>query len=301
MSTRKAFPNFTDLGALQVPQFHGDHLDGVAQTRACRDEVGVAVSRNDLRGRNGSEAQLLPNLLLDSWVDVGEGADRTGQLAHRDRVSACTHTGSVAIQLQCPQGQLCAERGRFGMHAMRPPHHHGVPMFDRSSCCRANQVIEGADDQIGRVAQHPAPGGVDHVTRRETMMNPRTVGLADRGLHHVDECGHVVISDRFALDNAVHESFVHSWCLLPACLGRVFRNHAEARLRLGSKQFDLQVTGELPGVREDRLHLRRCVAVDHVRTTQSSRSGPTPMIVTGTPTCRSTSSTTCRAPSGSSS
>ena len=41
--------------------------------------------------------------------------------------------------------------------------------------------------------------GVDHVARREAVVHPRALGLADALLHHVDERGDVVLGDELAL------------------------------------------------------------------------------------------------------
>jgi hypothetical protein len=65
---------------------------------------------------------------------------------------------------------------------------------------RGEQRSRRFDEQIGRVAQHPAPRRVDHIARREAVVNPRTLGRTDACLHHIDEGSDIVVMSRPADD-----------------------------------------------------------------------------------------------------
>ena len=69
----------------------------------------------------------------------------------------------------------------------------------------ATEPVGRFEQEVGGVAQHPAPCGVDHVRRGQPVMDPRSGGAADRRLDDVDERGHVVVGDRLAARTPVDE------------------------------------------------------------------------------------------------
>ena len=82
-------------------------------------------------------------------------------------------------------------------------------MHSRARASRApDQLGRGVDQQVGGLGERGAQGGVDHVRRGEAVVDPRSLGWADRRLHHVDEGGHVVIGDLLAVGDRLDEGGV---------------------------------------------------------------------------------------------
>ena len=87
----------------------------------------------------------------------------------------------------------------------------------------------------------------------------------DRGLHDVDEGGHVMVRDPLPLGTGLDERLVHRGREGPAG-GGVGRGHdPEGRPGLGGQELDLQPAAEAGDVAEDGRHLRQAVAGDHPR------------------------------------
>ncbi len=125
----------------------------------------------------------------------------------------------------------------------------------------------GVDEEVGGVAQHPAPRGVDDVAAGEAVVDPGAGGRADRGLHDIDERRHVVVGDGLAITHGLHERLVDDRRLLTArgCVGG--GHDTERGVGLGGEQLDLQVAVEAADIAEDRSHLGERVAGDHDRLT----------------------------------
>ena len=56
--------------------------------------------------------------LLDGGVDVRVGADRSRELPDGDRLAGPAKARAVAVGLQAGEGELGAEGGRLGVHAV---------------------------------------------------------------------------------------------------------------------------------------------------------------------------------------
>ena len=200
---------------------------------------------------------------LDGGVDVAERAHCATELAHADRVASSAQTLAVAIDLQCPQRHLGAERGRFGVDAVRSADHHGVAVFTSESHQHAQQVVGGLQHEVACVAHHPAPCGVDHVAAGEPVVNPGAGRSTNGCLHHVDEGGNVVVGDAFAFFHCSHEVGVGGGRLCAAFGCCSSRHDANTYMRLGGEQFDFEEATETRFVAEHGCHLGERVAGNH--------------------------------------
>ena len=73
------------LAALQVPHLGREAVERAAEDRERRQQLGVAVARDDLRGDVlARQAELGERELLDARVDVAVGADGARELADGD-------------------------------------------------------------------------------------------------------------------------------------------------------------------------------------------------------------------------
>ncbi len=202
------FRRLAHLGALEVADLGGELLDRRAHRRARPQVLGVAVAGHDLGGRHRLQAEGLAHLALHDGVDVGVRADRAGQLADGDAVPCPLEALAVAVGLQRPVGQLDAERGRLGVHAVGAAGHRDVPELDGPGLQCVDQIAAGDDQQVGGLGEGGAEGGVDHVARRQAVVHPVTGGGTDCRLDHVDEGGHVVVGGALALVDRGHEGGV---------------------------------------------------------------------------------------------
>ena len=116
-------------------------IDGA--DRGARPQVlGVAVAGDDLGGGHRREAEGGAHVGLDPGVDVGVGADRARELAHGDGVAGPSQAVAVAVGLEGPVGELDAEGGGLGVHAVGAAGHRGVAELEGPG-------LEGGDE-LGR-------------------------------------------------------------------------------------------------------------------------------------------------------
>ena len=112
--------DLADLGPLEIADLGRESLDGGAERGARVQVLAMAVPGDHLGGRNRRQAESAAHVLLDRRVDVGIGADGSRKLANSDRLSCAAQPRPVAVSLQAGQGELGAEGGRLGVHAVRP-------------------------------------------------------------------------------------------------------------------------------------------------------------------------------------
>ena len=111
------------------------------------------------------------------------------------------------------------------------------------------------DEQVGRVAQHPAPRRVDHIARREAVVDPRTLGGTDARLHHIDERRDIVVGDGFTIGHCLHERVVHLRCSFAACGSIGGRHQPEFGMSIGGQQLDLEPSAHARRIAEHGRHI----------------------------------------------
>ena len=133
-----------DLGAHE--------LDRAADGGAGVEVLGVAVAGDDLRRRHRGEAERRAHLSLDGRVDVRVGADRARELAHGHGVAGRAQASAVAVGLERPEGELGAEGGRLGVHAVGAPGDRHVQQLEGAR-------LEGGHERIEVVPATGQPPG----------------------------------------------------------------------------------------------------------------------------------------------
>ena len=255
LALRETFADLAHLGALQVPELHGDHLERGAGARARPQVLRVAVTCDHLRGGHGRQPEARGHAGLDGGRDVRVRADSAGQLAHRHRLPGRPHARAVAVHLQRPQSDLRPESRRLGVDAVRAPDHRGAGVLACRCDERAQELGLGGDHQVRRVAQCPAQSGVDHVGAGEPVVDPRTGGRTDSGLHHVNERRDVVVGDGLALLDSPDERGIDHRCGRTAGGGVRGIDHALRGQFLRDYELDLQPAGHLGLLAEQRVDL----------------------------------------------
>ena len=189
---------------------------------------------------------------------MGVGADRTGDLAHGNRVAGVAQPLMVAGQFKRPCGELQPERCWLRPDAVGAADHHGVAVLDGSPLHDMKQVGDPPEQQISGIAQDDPLSGVENVARRQPVVDP-LAAVGDRPGQQVDEGCHVVIGDLFAFFPG---SGIHRGCS-PHSGGRHQGSDAEFGPRLNHEGLDLFPHGELVLFAPDRCHLRQRVAGNH--------------------------------------
>ncbi|GBC78241.1 hypothetical protein HRbin08_01728 [bacterium HR08] len=138
------------LGALQVPDLQGDLLHARGDQRQRREEFGVAIARDDLRGdRLRSQSQAAADGLLHLGIEMGERADGARDLPHADLLASAPHALPIPLRLRVPQGELQAEGDRLGMDAMRASDHGRILEFEGATAQDLGQALQARQNQIG--------------------------------------------------------------------------------------------------------------------------------------------------------
>ncbi len=254
---RERLLHFAHLGALQVAHFERERLDRRAQRRARVEQLGVTVAGDHLGGRCGTQPELLAHVRLDLRIDVGVRADRAGHLADRDRFPRPNESDPVASELQRPERQLAAEGDGLGVDPVGAPGHGGVAML---MCPRDDgdfEPVDLAQDQIAGAHHGDRQPGVDHVVRREPVVQPLGGGATDPCLDDVDEGGGLVIGDGFAFPDRLEVEVG----TLPdrRRVGR--RHHPELGPGLRGEHLHLEPGTEAGLVGEEISDFRRGIAV----------------------------------------
>ena len=151
------------------------------------------------------------------------------------------------------------------MHAVGAPGHRGVDALAGPGGERAHQLGRGGDQQVGSLGERRTERRVDHVRRGQPVVDPRSLGWADRRLHHVDEGGHVVIGDPLAVGDLLDEGVVDLRRVRPARGGGLCGDLADLGPALRREQLDLEPGGETGLVGEQLGHVGGSVAGDHDR------------------------------------
>ena len=220
----------------------------------------MPVALEDLRrARRGRETEPLACDPLDLRSRRSVGADGARELADAQPHERAFEPLSIALELEDPTEQLQPERRRLGVHAVRSPDGDRVAMLLGTRECGLRRMVEALENQLAGALNGQRERRVEHVRRREAVVEPASVGAEIRR-HLVDECGDVVVGDALALGD-----------LRRARDARAFANGTRARGRNGSDLgpgvegcelhgepvLELRLLGPDPG------HVRPGVAGDH--------------------------------------
>ena len=124
----------------------------------------MTVARDDLRGnRLGFEPHGFGDMLFNTRIDVGEGADRAGNGAGGDFFPCRDQARLAAIKFGIGFGHLEAEGDRLGMNAVGTTDTDRVLMLHGAALEGCQQAIHVSQQQIGSAGQLHIEAGVQHV------------------------------------------------------------------------------------------------------------------------------------------
>ncbi len=232
-----------------------------ATTRERGEERGVPVARHDLgRDRLRRQPHLRGDVLLDARVDIGERANRAGDLAGGDLGARGDEARPVAGELGVMTGELDAERGRLGMDAVAAPDADRVLVLARALFERRHHPVDVGDQDVRRPGELDGKAGIEHVRRGHALVHEAR--LRPDMLGEVGEEGdHVVM--RLALDLVDAGDVEFSGRPRPHGLGGLLGDHAELGLGVGGVGLDFEPDAEAGLRLPQGHHVGTGIARDH--------------------------------------
>ena len=145
----------------------------------------------------GAQPELAQHLCLDSRVDIGVGADRPGQLAHRYRLPGAQQPVPAAVNREGEVGNPVPPHVRFGVDAVRPARPQGGPVSQGMLPQDVQELLAACGEQVGGLGQLQGQGGVQQVRGGHAVVHV-SGGLAGRGVVRPrrQERDHVMAGDR---------------------------------------------------------------------------------------------------------
>src|SRR5271154_3234775 len=187
------------LGALQIADLGREALQPGAGEGDRAEQLGVTVTRDHLGGDVlARQSQPLKDTRLEVRARRRVGADLARHRADRRLSKGALQARGVAIGLEGEARELDPERGRLGVNAMCSSDGQRLGVFAGSCGERRHPCVGARDYHLAGRAQLQRQGGIEHVRRGESEMDP-AAGLARGGGEHVDERGHVVVGHELAL------------------------------------------------------------------------------------------------------
>jgi two-component system, OmpR family, response regulator RegX3 len=252
--------NLPDLRPGEVPDLERESLERSGAEGQGREEPCVAVSRDDLRGhRLGHEAEQAAGDPFHLRVASAVDADRACELPDADSRERALEAIRVALELECPAGDLRAEGDRLRVDTVRAPDHRRVPVFLGAPDNRGERSLDPLEQEDARLPRLQGEGGVEDVGGREPEVEPAAV-VAELLGNGVDEGGEVVLGALLDLRDPLGRGRHRA---LADALDGIGRHGSDLGPAGQRSQLDLEPAGEPALVRPDSLHGRAGVARDH--------------------------------------
>ncbi len=162
-----------DFGALEMADLGGDFVQRGGEDGEGGDVGGVAVALDDLGGDwIGAQSQPGANGLFVLGLEMAEGADGAGELAHAHVFGAGVEADEVALHLGIPVQQLEAEGGGFGVDAVGAADDGGVLELQGALPEDVGERENAGADDGGGFFDLQGLGGVDDVVGGEAVVQP---------------------------------------------------------------------------------------------------------------------------------
>ena len=172
LAARERLLGLAHLGALQVADLGREPLERRAEHASVVQQRGVAVARDDLRrGRLDAEPELRATCSSTRGSTLAYVPTAPESLPTRDAVERRRRRSRRAAARR-PAEQLQAERGRLGVDAVRAADHRRVAVLDRARLDSGERRSSAGRADRARVAQLQRERGVDHVGRRQAVVEP---------------------------------------------------------------------------------------------------------------------------------
>src|SRR5204863_9459787 len=117
----------------------------------------------------------------------------TGELADAQLLERPGGAPPATVELECPAGELEPERRRLGVHAVRAADRERRAVLVGAPDDGLEGMVDAGEEQRARLPDPYRERGIDHVRRREPVMEPASTLLVEPFAHGVDEGGQVVV------------------------------------------------------------------------------------------------------------
>ena len=182
----------------EMADLGGEPVERGGEQSERREQLGMPVALQDLgRARGGLEAELLTGHALDVRLGRGVRADGSGELAHSQALDRMDEAFAVAIERECPPGELEPERRRLGMDTVGAAHAQRLPVLLGAGHDCVERPVERLEHDCAGILDGQRQRRVEHVRGGQPVVEPATL-LSEPCRDCVDEGRDVVI--RLALD-----------------------------------------------------------------------------------------------------
>lgn len=120
-------------------------------------------------------------MLLDTRVDVGEGADGAGDRARGDFRTSIDEALAVAMHLGIKAGKGQAHGGRLGMNAVAAADAHRILVLEGAGLQCCEYPVHIGEQQVGGAHELDVERGVEHVGGGHALMHETAVGTDELG------------------------------------------------------------------------------------------------------------------------
>ena len=191
------------LRAREMPDLEREPLERRREQRERVQHLGVPVALEDLRrARRRLEPEPLAGDPLDLRIGRRVGADGAGELADAHPLERARDAGAVALERERPAGELEPERRRLGVDAVRAPDRERVAVLLGAGDDGGERALDPFEHERARLADLERERGVEHVRRRQPVVEPAPL-VAELLGDRVDERGDVVVRPRLDLGHAL--------------------------------------------------------------------------------------------------
>ena len=162
--------NYAIVGLYFYPKGVSDMADNVKPS--ARGELEI-TTLNDMYLQEGRlNAQLLADIILHERRNIGEGSDRTGNLAGFHFFRGGIEAFQIAFHFFIPQSEFHTERRDLGMHAMGSAHHDRVLVLQGVLFQDLHEIEDILPQNGIGLLIADAVGGIDDVGAGHTVVDP---------------------------------------------------------------------------------------------------------------------------------
>ena len=245
---------------MKTTDFSCHTLDRSRDASKNRKVLSVKVTRKHLcRDFLSTDTKLVADVFFNEWWDVGKVTNRTRNLTSFHTSSRMFETLDVTFHFAVPSRQFQTKSCRLCVHTVGTPHHDSELVFFGLICHDFSKVCEVLADNFIGLFVEVTIGSIDHVSRRQTIVNPLTF-FTKSLRNRTCESNHIVTSLLLNFQNAVDVKV------------RFFTNQSHIFLRdfpqlspcLVSQDFHLKPSTVFIFFTPNVRHLRAAISINHV-------------------------------------
>src|SRR5436309_14009885 len=164
---------FADFGALKMANLGSDFFERAGYHGKSGQISRMAVALNDLR-RNcgGFQSKARADFFLQLRAEMGEGANRPGELSYAHVLRCVLKTRDIALRFGIPVGQLDSKSNRLGVHTVGAADHGRVFEFPGTAFQDLGELLKTRADDFRSLTNEQSLSGINHVVGGQSVMEP---------------------------------------------------------------------------------------------------------------------------------